>query len=195
MKPYRHRRFNNADYDGPVNCAVGGFVSREARVSVVILSSVTFFNAFQNNSNEGPIILDWSYAENLIQPRHLAPVDQVILNSTGMESADGTNEVIALGTSNNVSSSVEQHSPPSAVCVGEDRQCIAKTEDKINGLIKKRRHLAVSLLESLSSSNNSPATSLSLPGLSPMKRFSKHHLSVTELCDQSWCEVKVIYGF
>uniref|UniRef100_A0A672R2M6 Exonuclease V-like n=1 Tax=Sinocyclocheilus grahami TaxID=75366 RepID=A0A672R2M6_SINGR len=29
---------------------------------------------------------------------------------------------------------------------------------------------------------------------SPMQRFFKRHLSVTLLCDQSWCEMKTVYG-
>ncbi|KAL7848839.1 hypothetical protein SRHO_G00204620 [Serrasalmus rhombeus] len=32
-------------------------------------------------------------------------------------------------------------------------------------------------------------------GRSPLLRFMKRHLSVTLLCDQSWCELKVEYGF
>lgn len=29
---------------------------------------------------------------------------------------------------------------------------------------------------------------------SPMQRFFKRHLSVTLLCDQSWCEMKTVYS-
>ncbi|XP_066538766.1 exonuclease V [Hoplias malabaricus] len=32
-------------------------------------------------------------------------------------------------------------------------------------------------------------------GHSPLLRFMKRHLSVTQLCEQTWCEMKVEYGF
>lgn len=36
--------------------------------------------------------------------------------------------------------------------------------------------------------------SLHEDSLNPMQRFSKRHLSVTLLCDQSWCEMKTVYN-
>uniref|UniRef100_A0AAZ3RGV5 Exonuclease V n=1 Tax=Oncorhynchus tshawytscha TaxID=74940 RepID=A0AAZ3RGV5_ONCTS len=39
------------------------------------------------------------------------------------------------------------------------------------------------------------SAALSVPNQSPMGRFLKRHLSVTQLCEQSWCEIKMAYGF
>ncbi|KAM6945973.1 exonuclease V [Aplochiton taeniatus] len=36
---------------------------------------------------------------------------------------------------------------------------------------------------------------LSVPIKTPMERFFKKHLQVTKLCDQNWCEIKMVYGF
>ncbi|XP_034147618.1 exonuclease V isoform X2 [Esox lucius] len=96
---------------------------------------------------------------------------------------EGTNETPSLVPSNSLSTAT--------VCVGDDGQTLAKTEEMINGLIKKRPHL--SRFERLS--KNRSAACLTVPDQTPMERFNKRHLSVTQLCEQSWCEIKVIYGF
>lgn len=36
---------------------------------------------------------------------------------------------------------------------------------------------------------------LSVSNKTPMQRFFRKHLQVTHLCDQSWCEIKMVYGF
>lgn len=35
---------------------------------------------------------------------------------------------------------------------------------------------------------------LSIPNIRPMDRFFKSHLSVSQLCAHSWCEIKMVYG-
>ncbi|XP_064840850.1 exonuclease V-like [Oncorhynchus masou masou] len=92
-----------------------------------------------------------------------------------------------------LSAGADQHSLTLGVCVVNDGQSLAKKEERLDGQIKKRGHMVVAPFERLS--NNRSTVTLSVPDQSPMERFSKHHLNVTQLCEQSWCEIKVVYGF
>ncbi|KAJ7995741.1 hypothetical protein DPEC_G00247740 [Dallia pectoralis] len=75
--------------------------------------------------------------------------------------------------------------PTNSLNAGDDGQPKCMMGEMSNALTKKRRHLSLS----------QNTASLSVPDQTPMERFNKSHLSVTQLCDQSWCEIKVIYGF
>uniref|UniRef100_A0A8C7MAB5 Exonuclease 5 n=1 Tax=Oncorhynchus kisutch TaxID=8019 RepID=A0A8C7MAB5_ONCKI len=122
-----------------------------------------------------------------ILSERLAPSDQPSLTPPA-----GTSLTPA-GTSTSLSAGADQHSPTLGVCVVNDGQSLAKKEERIDGQIKKRGHKVVAPFERLS--NNRSTVTLSVPDQSPMERFSKHHLNVTQLCEQSWCEIKVVYGF
>uniref|UniRef100_A0AAZ3R930 Uncharacterized protein n=1 Tax=Oncorhynchus tshawytscha TaxID=74940 RepID=A0AAZ3R930_ONCTS len=134
-----------------------------------------------------------------ILSERLAPSDQPSLTPPA-----GTSLTPA-GTSTTLSAGADQHSPTLGVCVVNDGQSLAKKEERIDGQslakeeeridgqIKKRGHKVVAPFERLS--NNRSTVTLSVPDQSPMERFSKHHLNVTQLCEQSWCEIKVVYGF
>ncbi|XP_064837904.1 exonuclease V-like [Oncorhynchus masou masou] len=84
----------------------------------------------------------------------------------------------------------DRSSPTLGGNVGDDGQSLETTEKRIDYLIKKWPNLAP-LFERVK--NRSAA--LSVPNQSPMERFFKRHLSVTQLCEQSWCEIKMVYGF
>nr|XP_029527084.1 exonuclease V-like [Oncorhynchus nerka] len=84
----------------------------------------------------------------------------------------------------------DRSSPTLGGNVGDDGQSLETTEKRIDYLIKKWPNLAP-LFERVK--NRSAA--LSVPNQSPMERFLKRHLSVTQLCEQSWCEIKMAYGF
>ncbi|CAB1347873.1 unnamed protein product [Coregonus sp. 'balchen'] len=123
----------------------------------------------------------------------LTPGDGTSLTPAGLIPAEGTNVTPASGSSTSLSAGADQHFPTLGVCLGDDALALAKKEERINGQIKKRGHLVVALFERLS--NNRSTVTLSVPDQSPMERFSKRHLNVTHLCEQSWCEIKVVYGF
>ncbi|XP_071025547.1 exonuclease V-like isoform X1 [Oncorhynchus clarkii lewisi] len=84
----------------------------------------------------------------------------------------------------------DRSSPTLGGNVGDDGQSLETTEKRIDYLIKKWPNLA-HLFERV----KNRSTALSVPNQSPMERFLKRHLSVTQLCEQSWCEVKMAYGF